>query len=635
MAAGIFRRRQQAPNHPLRVNPSHPLAAGLGFFGWAVGANRVWNARTGAVIDLSASAGFTGTFMRGAGSVGSTLRMAGGERGGGAIYNPTALTLGQGTLVARFKPAQAISGGTTRPYVVVRATGPERGLMLGMSGGSSSHAYGAVSSSGWIFASGNGVDESVWRTVGVNVDPASGGNVQGWLEGAFHSSTAYSGAAIGGSAPTQIWFGRDPTGYFGYPTGDVGWVGYWHRLLGTGEHRLLHEDPWSLVAPASLVQGWRFAAAGGATHATAPGATATATVSLVAGAATAASAAAGKTVTATASLIAGAASASNAAPGATVTASASLVAGAATAASTAPGATVTATASVVAGAATAASTAAGATVAVAASLVAGAASSGATASGATVVATAALVAGAATAASTAPGATVSTNASLIAGSATGTGNGTAAGATVAATANLIAGAATAASTAAGVITTATASLVAGAASAASTAAGATVTVSASIIAGSASGAGNATAPAATLQAIVSLIAGSPIAASTAAGATVSGAVSLIPGAAASHYTAAGATLPSGASLIPGTATAASQSAGATVVVGASLIPGAAFDSSAATAAGAIIGATAILLPGRPQVGGVNRDDPTPTPAIARGALTGAVPRTSATPVIPR
>ena len=49
----------------------------------------------------------------------------------------------------------------------------------------------------------------------------------------------------------------------------------------------------------------------------------------------------------------------------------------------------------------------------------------------------------------------------------------------------------------------------------------------------------------------------------------------------------------------------------------------------------LIGATAILLPGRPQVGGVNRDDPTPTPAIARGALTGAVPRTSATPVIPR
>lgn len=262
MAAGMFRRRQRAPNQPLRVNASHPLASGLGLFGWAVGVNRVWNALTGKVIDLSAAGSATGTFTRGAGDNGPTLRMAGGERGGGTIYNPTSATLGQGTLVARFKPAQA-TGGITRPYVLVSNGTLDRGLLLGMASATSSHAWGVSSSNGWLLPGGSGVDEQVWRTVGVNRTPGVSASVLGWLDGVNFGSAGHTGADVAPDVPTRVWFGRDPTNYFGYPTGDVGWFGYWHRVLSAAEHRLLHEDAWSLVAPASLVQGWRFAVAAG------------------------------------------------------------------------------------------------------------------------------------------------------------------------------------------------------------------------------------------------------------------------------------------------------------------------------------------------------------------------------------
>ncbi|MBP8295224.1 MAG: hypothetical protein KAX84_03890 [Burkholderiales bacterium] len=262
MAAGIFRRRQPGPNQPLRVNASHPLANGLGLFGWGIGGNRFWDALTGKVIDLSTAANATGTFARGAGRTGLTLRMAGGERGGGAIYNPTSRTFTAGTLAAAFKPAQATSG-STRPYVTVGNSGLSRGLMIGMSG-TASHAWGVSSSNGWLFAAGSGVDEQVWRTVGVNVTPGVSQSVEGWLDGVYQSAAGHTGVDIGSDVPSRIWFGRDPSNYYAYPTGDVGWVGYWTRRLDRGEHRLLHEDPWSLVAPASLVQGWRFAAAGAA-----------------------------------------------------------------------------------------------------------------------------------------------------------------------------------------------------------------------------------------------------------------------------------------------------------------------------------------------------------------------------------
>lgn len=265
MAQAIFRRLRSGPNQPLRINPSHPLAKGLGIFGWGIGVNRIWDALGGKVVDLSAAGSATGTFTRGAGDNGPTLRMAGGERGGGSIYNPTSLTLGQGTLAARFKPREATSG-ATRPYVVVANASLGRGLMLGMAGSTSSHAWGVVSSSGWIFASGGGVDEQAWRTVATTVDPSNSGNLIGWHEGRSVGAAGYTGTSIVSDAPTRIWFGRDNTGYFGYPTGDVGWFGYWHRILNAAEHRLLHEDAWSLVAPASLAQGWRFAAAGGVTN---------------------------------------------------------------------------------------------------------------------------------------------------------------------------------------------------------------------------------------------------------------------------------------------------------------------------------------------------------------------------------
>ena len=261
MSSGVFRRRQPGPNQPLRTNAGHPLAKGLGFFGWSIGTNRVWDALTGRVIDLSTAGSATGTFLRGAGDNGPTLRMSGGERGGGAIRNLTGTTLDQGTLVARFRPAQAIAAGVTRPYVLIGNTSLNRGLLLGMSGDTSSHAYGFSSSNGWILAGGNGVDEAVWRTVGVTSDPTDSNYALGYLEGAYHGRAFVSGAGVAGNVSSRIWFGRDNVGYFGYPTGEVGWVGYWHRLLGVGEHRLLHGDPWSLVQPLSLVQGWRFAAA--------------------------------------------------------------------------------------------------------------------------------------------------------------------------------------------------------------------------------------------------------------------------------------------------------------------------------------------------------------------------------------
>ncbi len=261
MAAGIFRRRQPGPNQPLRVNAGHPLAPGLGLFGWGIGGNRLWDALTGKVIDLSAAANATGTFVRGAGRIGPTLRMAGGERGGGAIYNPTSRAFTTGTLAAAFKPSQAVTGGATRPYVAVGNSSLDRGLIIGMSG-TDSHAWGVTSSNGWLFSAGSGVDEQVWRTVGVNVTPGVSQSVEGWLDGAYQAAASHTGVDIGSSVPTRIWFGRDPSNYYAYPTGDTGWVGYWTRRLDRGEHRLLHEDAWSLVAPASLVQGWRFAGAG-------------------------------------------------------------------------------------------------------------------------------------------------------------------------------------------------------------------------------------------------------------------------------------------------------------------------------------------------------------------------------------
>lgn len=262
MAAGIFRRRQPGPNQPLRVNASHPLAPGLGLFGWGIGGNRLWDALTGKVIDLSAAANATGTFVRGAGRIGPTLRMAGGERGGGAIYNPTSRAFTAGTLAAALKPTQAVTGGATRPYVAVGNSSLDRGLIIGMSG-TASHAWGVTSSNGWLFSAGSGVDEQVWRTVGVNVTPGVSQSVEGWLDGAYQAAASHTGVDIGSSVPTRIWFGRDPSNYYAYPTGDIGWVGYWTRRLDRGEHRLLHEDAWSLVVPASLVQGWRLAVAAG------------------------------------------------------------------------------------------------------------------------------------------------------------------------------------------------------------------------------------------------------------------------------------------------------------------------------------------------------------------------------------
>ncbi len=484
MAAGIFRRRQRAPNQPLRINASHPLAAGLGLFGWAIGANRVWNALTGRVVDLSAAGNATGTFTRGAGDNGPTLRMAGGERGGGTIYNPTSATLGQGTLVARFKPAQSTSG-TVRPYVLVGNSTIGRGLLIGMASATSSHGYGVSSSNGWLIVAGNGVDEQAWRTVGVNDDPAASQFVQGWIDGAYQGSTAHTGVDVGTDVPTRFWFGRDPTNYYGYPTGDVGWFGYWHRRLSAAEHRLLHEEAWSLVAPASLVQGWRFAVAAGGSDATAPGATVVASALLVPGAATAASAVVGATLVASAALVAGAAAAASAANGATLAAAASLVAGAGAAASTAPGATATATVG--------------------------------------------LLAGTATAASAAPGSTVGAIASLLAGSATGTGDGAATGATLATVASVIAGQATAASTASGAAVSGTVSIIPGAAAGHYTAAAATLTIGAALVPGAATAASQAAG--ATVSAAVSLIPGDAYdsSAATAAGAIIDATAILLPG----------------------------------------------------------------------------------------------------------
>ena len=189
----------------------------------------------------------------------------------------------------------------------------------------------------------------------------------------------------------------------------------------------------------------------GGTDATANGVTLTATASLIAGAATAASTAAAATLTATSSIITGSATAASVAAGVTLTATASLIPGSASGSSTgtANGVTLTATASLIAGTATAASTAAGATLTATASIIAGSASGSAagTANGVTLTGTATLITGAATASSTATGQTLNTTASLIAGSASGGAAGTASGATVAATASLIAGAATSASAA--------------------------------------------------------------------------------------------------------------------------------------------------------------------------------------------
>lgn len=445
MAAGIFRRRQRAPNQPLRVNASHPLASGLGLFGWAVGVNRVWNALTGKVIDLSTAGSATGTFTRGAGDNGPTLRMAGGERGGGTIYNPTSATLGQGTLVARFKPAQA-TGGITRPYVLVSNGTLDRGLLLGMAGATSSHAWGVSSSNGWLLPGGSGVDEQVWRTVGVNRTPGVSASVLGWLDGVNSGSAGHTGADVAPDVPTRVWFGRDPTNYFGYPTGDVGWFGYWHRVLSAAEHRLLHEEAWSLVAPASLVQGWRFAVAAGGDTALAGAATGAGTASGALTTAIRLAASPGGTGTAAAALTTGGAALAAAATGSGTAAGALTtgiaLAGAGTGSGVATGSLTTAVA--LAGAATGSGTASAA-LTTAIQLAAAATGAGAVAANLTAGSTG--LVGAATGSGTAAGALTT----AIRLGAVATGTGTAAGALT--TTIRLAAAAVASGAAAGSLTT--------------------------------------------------------------------------------------------------------------------------------------------------------------------------------------
>jgi len=191
------------------------------------------------------------------------------------------------------------------------------------------------------------------------------------------------------------------------------------RGMPEAEAEDLLRDPWQTFrAPRRrlyLVQG-----TGGAGNA--PGATITATTSIVAGAATGAAAAAGVTSTAALSFIGGAATGAAQAAGVTLTSALSFIAGAATAGTQAPGATLTASVSLIAGAATGAAFASGAVVSAALSFLPGAASGGAVvpgnAPGATMQAALVFLPGFASGDGiVAPGTTLTLSTTLIAGTA--------------------------------------------------------------------------------------------------------------------------------------------------------------------------------------------------------------------------
>lgn len=137
---------------------------------------------------------------------------------------------------------------------------------------------------------------------------------------------------------------------------------------------------------------------GGSGDATASGSTLTATVSLIAGVATATggAVASGATLTVTTAIIAGAASGGAAVAGTTVTATTSLVAGSAVGGAEAAGQTLTATTSLIAGEAVGGAEASGQVLTATASLIPGEASAGSgdvTADGVMLTATASLIAG--------------------------------------------------------------------------------------------------------------------------------------------------------------------------------------------------------------------------------------------------
>jgi hypothetical protein len=221
--------------------------------------------------------------------------------------------------------------------------------------------------------------------------------------------------------------------------------------------------------------------------------------------------AAGVTLTASTSLIAGAATGEASVGGVTVTATLSFIPGIASAgvSGNAPGATVTATTSIITGVATGAAQAAGATVSAASSLIAGAATGGAQAAGATVSAGTSIIAGAATGAAQAAGVTLTSALSFIAGIASAGATGNAPGATITAVTSLIGGAATGDAQAPGATVAASASLISGAASGAAVADGVVVSAALSFLPGAATGAvavpGNA--PGATMQAALVFLPG--------------------------------------------------------------------------------------------------------------------------------
>lgn len=278
--------------------------------------------------------------------------------------------------------------------------------------------------------------------------------------------TATSNAAWDAIDSGYIRIGNDYTNAF---DGHVYMVGSSERIWKQNEVEEFLADPYRMIDGARQRSRQFVYLAAGGTDATANGVTLTATASLIAGSATAASTAAAVTLTATASIITGSATAASVAAGVTLTATASLIPGSASGSSTgiANGVTLTATASLIAGTATAASTAAGTTLTATASIIAGSASGSAagTANGVTLTGTATLIAGAATASSTATGQTLNITDSLIAGSASGASGGTAAGTTLTASSSMIPGAATAASSGPSTTWAATATIIAGGAQA--------------------------------------------------------------------------------------------------------------------------------------------------------------------------
>jgi len=177
----------------------------------------------------------------------------------------------------------------------------------------------------------------------------------------------------------------------------------------------------------------------GGTDATGNGGTVTETLSVVAGAASAASSAGAATLTVTLSLTAGVASAEQFANGATVVETLSLIAGAWAANAATSADLVTQTLSVLSGGATADSEVAGQTVPFSFSIIGGTAESGATAEGDLLTTTSSFLAGDVEAGSTVGGAILPMALSLVAGSASGAIDATATGDLFILTSSLLAG----------------------------------------------------------------------------------------------------------------------------------------------------------------------------------------------------